>query len=348
MDHKDLYPWKDGNYTGTGTFTSLILTGNKGMVPNYPDWKIEFEHGDFGEADTEVVEATGHTKYTVVIKSDMMGTEWDTKCVLTDDGKLVSKSSLSTEPIEVLEWITQEEADRIANDGDSIEAPANHYKLEPERQGKMVWITGASCLGKSTTAQLLSRHHGYVYYEGDCFYGLRNPYIPSDVPEPSLAQLKQRKLVGEGAKQRQEMTSRVMNAFTNLMNGSPDLDDDAFEEASRAMCNDIKKERERIGGDWAICGVLLTKKDRDFVRLELGGELKIVCLDMKLEDMLERVRSRHAGDENYVNILKKTYDLWEPAGDDEPNTLKVMVTPDMSCDDVLEMVVEKINMTDGN
>jgi len=287
-----------------------------------------------------MVEVTRETKYTVVMKSDM--TDWVTKCVLTDDGK---KYVLKTEPNAVIKWIPKEEVNRITNDYDSIEAPANHYKLEPERQGKMVWITGAPGLGKSTTAQLLSRHHGYVYYEGDCFFGLRNPYIPSDVPEPTLAQLKQRKLVGEGAKQRQELGKRVSKTFINMMKGSQDIDNDGYEEGYRAMCNNIKKERDRIGGDWAVCCVLLNRKTRDIVRSELGEELKIVCLEMKLEDQMARVRSRHAGDDNSVDMMKAVYDLCEPAGDDEPNTWEVMVTPDMTREDILKMVLEKVNMT---
>ena len=65
--------------------------------------------------------------------------------------------------------------------------------------------TGPPGFGKSTTAQLLSREHGYVYYEGDCFFGLRNPYIPADVENPSLAQTRQRMLVGEGLEERREV-----------------------------------------------------------------------------------------------------------------------------------------------
>ena len=42
-------------------------------------------------------------------------------------------------------------------------------------------------------------------------------------------------------------------------------------------------------------------------RSELGEELKIVCLEMKLEDQMERVRSRHAGDDNSVNRMKVMY-----------------------------------------
>merc|ERR1712179_735348 len=223
---------------------------------------------------------------------------------------------------------------------------------EPERQGKLVWITGAPGLGKSTTAQLLSRHHGYVYYEGDCFFGLRNPYIPSDVPEPSLAQLKQRKLIGEGVKERQELFRRVNKAFMKLFGDSGeelnDIDYKVIKEGYKAMCDDIKKERERMGGDWAICCVLLTRKIRDIVRTELGGELEIVCLDMEVEDQMARVRSRHAGDDSSVEMMKKAYHLCELPGEDESNIVEVKVTPDKTPSDILRMVLEKVNRADGN
>ena len=67
---------------------------------------------------------------------------------------------------------------------------------------------GPPGFGKSTTAQLMSREHGYVYYEGDCFFGLRNPYIPADVENPSMAQMSQRMLVGEGMEERREVCQR--------------------------------------------------------------------------------------------------------------------------------------------
>ena len=55
-----------------------------------------------------------------------------------------------------------------------MEAPSHPYKEQPERLGKVLWITGAPGLGKSTSAQLLSRNAGYVYYEADCFYSFRS------------------------------------------------------------------------------------------------------------------------------------------------------------------------------
>ena len=112
---------------------------------------------------------------------------------------------------------------------------------------------------------MLSRQHGFVFYEGDCFFGLRNPYIPSDVPEPSLAQHKQRKLVGEGAVGRREVVNKTMKEFMKVMYGG-DCDDAVMEAGYREMCSDIRQERARMGGDWVVCSMLLTRKIRDVVR----------------------------------------------------------------------------------
>ena len=110
--------------------------------------------------------------------------------------------------------------DKLYED-DSIEAPPCFNKLEPERQGKLVWesLSGPPGLGKSTTAQLLSRKHGYVYYEGDCFFMLRNPYIPPNAPEASLASLEQNKLVGAGVQEREEMAVKVVGQFRKMFAG---------------------------------------------------------------------------------------------------------------------------------
>jgi len=352
-DSKTCYPWREGNYRGEGLFESIILSGNKGTSTTSRNLEITFESGDFGEADDEVIKMTGQMRYTAVMRYKKWETDMMTKCVLSEDGrKFFFKSTLKTVPIGVLEWITQEEADIIANDGDSIEAPSSHYKLEPERQGKIIWIIGAPGLGKSTTAQLLSRNHGYVYYEGDCFFGLRNPYIPPDVPEASLAQLKQKKLVGEEAKERQELVKKIIPLFSKIFTsgtvGLNDMENNLLEEGYRAMCNNIKKERKRLGGDWAISCVLLTRKIRDIVRSEMGSNLQIVSLDMSLEDQMARVRSRHLGDQHMVDMFKVIYDMCEPAGDKEPNIVEVKVTPDKTPDDILNMVLEKVNMVEEN
>jgi len=353
-DQKTTYPWREGNYKAKWFINGLLLTGDIGTPTDgsFTDFKITFEHGDFGEADSEVVKVSGETKYSVLMKLDIMGKEHLTKCVLTDDGKkFFFKNNTKILPIGSLEWITQEEADILANAGDSIDAPISHYKPEPERQGNLVWITGVPGLGKSTTGQLLSRHHGYIYYEGDCFFGLKNPYIAPDVPEPSIATQGQRKLVGKGAKERQELGTKVWQVFMKMFFGGEDIDNSdniLLEEGYKAMCDNIKKERMRLGGDWAICCILLTKKLRDLVRYELGEGLKIVWLEMEPEDQMARLKSRHSGNDDAMNMMKAMSGLSEPPTIEEPNTSVVKVTSDKTPEDILEIVLEKIQMTEEN
>ena len=42
--------------------------------------------------------------------------------------------------------------------------------------GKIFWVTGPPGAGKSTTCQLLARHHGYIYLEVDGFGFWFNPF----------------------------------------------------------------------------------------------------------------------------------------------------------------------------
>jgi len=106
------------------------------------------------------------------------------------------------------------------------------------------------------------------------------------------------------------------------------------------MCEDIMRERKRIGGDWAVACVLDYKKLRQLVRGWMGPDLQIVVLDMKLEDQMDRMRKRHGGHESAVDFAKAVYDLSEPAGEEEANTIDLKVTPDMTPDDVVQKILK--------
>ena len=130
----------------------------------------------------------------------------------------------------------------------------------------MIWVTGAPGLGKSTTAQLLSKEHGYVYYEGDAFFGLRNPYLPPDLDNPSVAQnTSQRKLVGAGAEERRKMSAKFSVVWGDKLKGVEHKEEDE-KEGYRQLCADIARERARIGGDWAVAMTIDSAAIRDFVR----------------------------------------------------------------------------------
>ena len=103
--------------------------------------------------------------------------------------------------------------------GDSHDAPPNHYKLQPENQGILLWLSGAPGLGKSTSGMYLSKKAGYVYYEADAFGAHVNPYVPPDVAEPTLATFKQKPLKNL-PKERIDAVKKGVKDFKKFLHGT--------------------------------------------------------------------------------------------------------------------------------
>ena len=72
---------------------------------------------------------------------------------------------------------------RISEDRDPIFEPTCEYRIQPEKQGKLVWLIGSPGSGKSTLGHLMSKKAGYVYYEADSAREFLNPFIPSSASE---------------------------------------------------------------------------------------------------------------------------------------------------------------------
>ena len=77
-------------------------------------------------------------------------------------------------------------------------------------------------------------------------------------------QLVQRRLEGEGAEYRRELYRQVEGQ----------CDPEKVREFSRLLCDELKRERLRIGGDWAVASAWLNNRGvRDAVRWVGGLEL---------------------------------------------------------------------------
>ena len=265
-DSVNTTPWHDGKYkVKDGGNDILTIAGEKLTTgsSNLETDGAKLKYGNFGEADPKIVEKTGEKFYNLEARFDFAGKEMVDYGVLMDDGTTMVNKGWAG--IYTLVWITEEEAEQMDNDGDPIDAPSNQYKVEPERQGRLIWITGPPGLGKSTSAQLLSREHGFVFYESDCFFALKNPYIPPDVENPSMAQVKQKRLVGEGEVERKKILEKVSAEYKAMVKGEK-YDVEVLEAGMKENFKDIARERARLGGDWAIAGVLFTSKMREIAR----------------------------------------------------------------------------------
>ena len=129
-----------------------------------------------------------------------------TKGVISEDGKMIYSWGMWND-IEHIKWMSDEDLKKLADDREHKDFPSCPYKIQPENQGKLVWLSGPPGAGKSTTGQLMSKKAGFVYLEADCTMNNVNPFVPPDVENPTLAAFQQKAL---------KVTSNFKNFFQNL------------------------------------------------------------------------------------------------------------------------------------
>ena len=55
-----------------------------------------------------------------------------------------------------------------------------------------------------------------------------------------------------------------MKGFQEVMRGEEG--DDFYKDYYLLMCQDIQREKERLGGDWAVAQCIIRRDMRDFIR----------------------------------------------------------------------------------
>ena len=271
---------------------------------------------------------------------------------MNEDGTKIHMQSFDADTIDVLEWLTEEDKAKLLDDREPSDNPTlpPYIKLQPENQGKILWFSGPPGAGKSTTAQLLARNNRYVYYEADCLSLFVNPFIDIHTPNPSMAQINQKPLKGMS-----QDLMKACNARSELehvvQEGGGDLDEEtkknvdvAFKEIGVLTAQEIKKQKDRIGGDWAIAFALFNRTQREAVRKVFGPNLIFVVLSMSKECTFKRMAMRHG--EEHMKDMEKVIDsfinMYRKADDDEEGAINVCITEDMSQDDVVQEVLEAI------
>jgi len=315
------------------------------------DYKPTLHYGDFGESHEKIREVVGDMRYNMKLMYYFAMGEKDEKGeikmipftdygVIVDEGK---KVYLKGGAVWSAEKITDEEFASLEDAYDDIEAPLGPYTVQPQNQGKVVWITGAPGSGKSTTAQLLGRLHGFVYYEADCFAAMKNPFVDLNTENPTLDHMKQNFLKGKGAKERSAMMNDCFKAWGKVLRGE-DFDKETNRVLIgyyRALAEDIKTQKKRIGGNWAVANVVFNKLFLQNIREVLGEDLICVHLQMEKEDKMKRLLKRHEGAEKFVEIVEaveKQMDFTE----NDTELVYSKITDNMTKEDVVHMVMETV------
>ena len=146
---------------------------------------------------------------------------------------------------------------------------------------------------------------GFVYYEADCYGFLMNPYIPIDTEEDSFALMfKQNPLVGDERKVREELGKQAGEVGHKWLTGKKITREDlkVIDRQYVCECDDIKRERKRVGGDWVVAGCLTTRYDREQVRKNLGPDLLMIIINVDQKTVGPRLKKRHVNNPEHENL----------------------------------------------
>ena len=81
-----------------------------------------------------------------------------------------------------------------------------------------------------------------------------------------------------------------------------------------------------------------------YIRSQLGEDLVFCILDMNLAIIKKRVNARHHGQEEAFDALEPIIKVCDPIGAKEKNAFEVRVDEDMSKEDVVNKIIEKMKM----
>jgi len=350
------FPWLDGLYSwsmGGKVIMTVDIQGESGqgvMVGVEEDeetkkkGRMEFKYGVFSAADRRGLESTGKENYDVEIY--YVYHDWRTYGVLSEDGKKITMMDGN-----VMELMDEEAKKNLIIEQDPADDPPNTYKKS--EMGKILWISGLSGMGKTTTAKVLQETEGFVNYEGDCFlYGL-NPYVGA-APEGSSF-FGTRPLSGMSQKRKDVCKAALYDGYTEIMKGNP-VDPKIWEDMYELLCEDILKGRAKIGGNWIVGQAVYTRAARDFIRNKLGDDLIMVVLESGEENLqLQRLANRflNLGTEEYSKEareeaekkVEKLVGGMEPVEKDEPRTFSIKVTKAMTPDIVAKEALSLLQQT---
>jgi len=339
-------PWKNGFYRSIkdGEETGFLSISETKMTMEFGDMNMIFSltFGEFENPDKRGLDATGAEIYNVKIHSEEHDETFH--LVIGEGGDKFTSADGN-----IMEWVSNEYMEEVKNAHDPADNPQHNYKLQPDFQGRLIWISGASGMGKTTASKMLQEKEGYVFYEGDCFLFGLNPFVGSS---PKGASYYGTKPLKEIPVERKEAAKRMLEEGYGKKLKGEDVPPEIWQNFYQMMCQDIKVQRGRIGGNWVVAQALYTKEARNTVAKELGRELTIYVLEtddpeLQVERLCKRTVEDGSGSgevtaEAKEAVREKTKEWakgYDPVSEDEKQIIRILVSKETSSNDILEFIV---------
>jgi len=350
MSEKSKTPWKNGFYYNE-QFTAFLQKVDGNKVLQYSHMWLDFPdaepmgppttrtYGDFGPAHEEVSKVVGGIKNYNVEFYTYFGILQRVLGIISEDGKSLYFWGMANS-VEVFRWISDEGLKKLAESREPSEAPSCPYKIQPQNQGKMVWLSGPPGAGKSTTALLMGKENGFVFWEADCTMNGLNPFLPVDTEHATRALMQQPPLKGV-SRELYDSVVTILKEFQKLSTGN--FDDVNWELAKPFTYNVAKcigEQKKRLGGNFVAAQAINSRDLRDVVRKVLPGSI-FITLTLTKENQMKRIYERHGeASSEMIGLLTKMFEIYEGPGEGEPNTFNIDITVDMTPNDVKEKVME--------
>mmetsp|Transcript_73817 Transcript_73817/g.130958 ORF Transcript_73817/g.130958 Transcript_73817/m.130958 type:complete len:235 (-) Transcript_73817:81-785(-) len=219
--------------------------------------------------------------------------------------------------------------------------------------GRLVFVSGHSGAGKTTLAEGLKKHYGFVHFDGESWMCGLDPIAQSAVT-PTAEMLA--KVSPERAALAKDMAA---NCYNKISAGEEPVRS-SYENFYGAMLADVRARRaETDGQDMVISHAPHLRIMRDYCRAEMGEELTVLVINASVAVLQDRVRKRletfaaaqgksledfimqgnipgkDTFEERMGAIMGNVRGLSEAVTKEEPNTFEIVVTSDTDPDAVL-------------